>query len=911
MSALYNSIPARVLQRLARALYAYRWWFVYPQIALLALSIVYTVRNLEFDSSRNNLVGAEKRYHQNFLRFRNEFTGEDDLVVVVESEDKEKNRQYVERLGQRLEKDTNAFKDVFYKGDLKMMGRKALLFLPEDTLDELHRTLQEYRPFIANFAQATNLNSLFRLVNAQFRTAKREQNDSNASMVQAIPALTRIIAQATESLQRPGQAPSPGLTALFDAAEQSEEQQYITFGGGRLYLVTARPANESHQAVERLRQLARDTETEVPGVNIGITGELILELDEMAQSQRDSTVASVLSLTLCALIFIYGYRQTGRPIKATICLLFGLGYTLGYTTLTVGHLNILTITFLPMLIGLTIDFGIHLITRYEEELRQGKSALEALELAMVNTGLGIFTGCFTTAGAFLAMGFTDFKGIQEMGLITGGGMLICLIPMLTLLPVMLLSGRQNVIDQTGQTGLNRRARIEQLWLRRPGLVMGVTLGLCALALLQARKVHFDYNLLNMQSAGLPAVETEKKLIASASKSVLFGAIVTDSLQKAAELEQKLTNLSSVASVDSMSSFLSGDQTAKLHKIGAIKQELASIEFAEPDLNAVSVPELSQTLFYTRSYLGLAASMISQADEQALTEQLGNLRQAITTFRERLANANHAVYVPRLTRFQQALFRDIRETFEALKHQDNSSPLRTEDLPEALRNRFIGRTGKYLLQAYPKENVWQRDHQERFVRELRQVDPDATGTPVQLYEYTTLLKESYQKAAWYALGAIALLTLVHFRSLTTVILALLPVLVGSLWTLGLMGLAGVPFNPANIMTLPLVIGIGVTSSIHILNRFAEEQNPGILAKSTGKAVLVSALTTIAGFGSLIPAKHQGIASLGIVMSAGVAACMLAALTFLPALLQMLTRLGWTIRKPSGDNARSTLGREEPR
>ena len=128
--------------------------------------------------------------------------------------------------------------------------------------------------------------------------------------------------------------------------------------------------------------------------------------------------------------------------------------------------------------------------------------------------------------------------------------------------------------------------------------------------------------------------------------------------------------------------------------------------------------------------------------------------------------------------------------------------------------------------------------------------------------------------------------IHFRSLASVVLALLPVAIGTIWMVGLMGLLGVPFNPANIMTLPLVIGIGVTNGIHILNRFAEEQNPSILAKSTGKAVLVSALTTIAGFGSLIPAKHQGIASLGIVMSIGVATCMIAALTFLPALLNLL-------------------------
>ena len=144
-----------------------------------------------------------------------------------------------------------------------------------------------------------------------------------------------------------------------------------------------------------------------------------------------------------------------------------------------------------------------------------------------------------------------------------------------------------------------------------------------------------------------------------------------------------------------------------------------------------------------------------------------------------------------------------------------------------------------------------------------------------------------------------------------LLALVPVAIGSLWLGGLMGWLGVPLNPANIMTLPLVIGIGVTNGIHILNRFAEEQTPSILARSTGKAVLVSGLTSMAGFGSLILAQHRGIHSLGCVMTAGLATCMIAGLTFLPALLNLLMRPQATTKQPSADNARSTLGREEPR
>jgi predicted RND superfamily exporter protein len=370
----------------------------------------------------------------------------------------------------------------------------------------------------------------------------------------------------------------------------------------------------------------------------------------------------------------------------------------------------------------------------------------------------------------------------------------------------------------------------------------------------------------------------------------------------------------------MARYLSENQAQKLDLVGQVKKELAPIRFAGMDDDPVNVPELSRTLWILHGYIGLALGEIEQesnksgkSDDQELSGNLKSLRQAIEQLRQRMLD-DPPQAAKKLASFQQALFSDIRETFDALKNQDNSGPLRAEDLPPALRHRFVSKSGDlFLLQVYPKEDVWQRDKQEEFVRQLRKIDPDVTGTPVQLFEYTTLLKNSYVQAAWYSLAAIAILVFIHFRSLTCVILSLLPVAVGTIWMVGFMGWFGVPFNPANIMTLPLVIGIGVTSGIHILNRYAEERKPSILAKSTGKAVFISALTTIVGFGSLILAKHQGISSLGCVMAVGTTTCMLAALTFLPAILNLLSHRGWYLdkKKPSDDNAQSTLGREEPR
>ncbi len=920
-----TNLVARSLGWLARAIIKHRAWFLYPQIGLFVLCVLFTIKFLEFDTSRNNLVGSDKKYHQNFLSFKKEFPTQDDLVVVVESENPEKNRQFVERLGAKLDAEPKVFHDVFYKGDLKLMGHKALLFVPENDLTELSKTLKDYRPFITQFTQTTNLVSLFEMICKQFRTAKRESNAENDSLVKAIPALERIVQQAKDSLKRSGTPPSPGLTALFNAGQEAEQQMYITFGAGRIYLVTAQAPNEdlNDDAVYRMRELVEETRLEVPGLNVGITGEPVLELDEMAQSQKDTTIATIVSLVLCALIFIYGYHETGRPIKATICLIVGLAYTLAFATATIGHLNILTITFVPILIGLAIDYGVHLISRYEEELRSGKSEEAALTKALVFTGQGIFTGAFTTAGAFLAMYFTDFKGIQEMGVICGGGLLICLIPMITMLPVLLLRGRQNVVDHEISTMAQKRANIERYWLERPGWVMGITGALCVLAATQIGKVNFDYNLLNMQSAGLPAVEFEKDLINatntapnetnSAPKSVLFAAIVATNLQQAVEYERMLTNLPAVSGVDSMTKYLAEDSSGKLRIIRTVKQDLATVNFRDPDERPVDIPELSATLYRTAGYLGAAIQEVGN-DNPALTKQLDSLRTAIGELRKEMyhgSEAHVASNAVKLAKFQYALFDDLRDTFHALQTQDDSGPLKAEDLPQALHDRFIGVTGKHLLMVNPKKDVWNRENQKEFIEQIERIDRDVTGTPVQLFHYTDLLKSSYVQAAWYSLAAIAILVFVHFRSLLSVILALLPVAIGSLWLGGLMGLFGVPLNPANIMTLPLVIGIGVTNGIHILNRFAEEQTADLLSRSTGKAVLVSGLTAMAGFGSLIIAQHRGIHSLGCVMTTGLATCMIAGLTFLPALVNLITRGSAKTEQPSVDNARSTLGREEPR
>jgi hypothetical protein len=524
----------------------------------------------------------------------------------------------------------------------------------------------------------------------------------------------------------------------------------------------------------------------------------VLEHDEMEQSQKDTTVASVASLLVCALIFIYGYQETGRPIKATLCLIVGLGYTLAFATFTTGHLNILTITFVPILIGLAIDYGVHLISRYEEELRRGRTEHDALVKAIVYTGKGSLRGPLRLPAPFLAMAFTNFKGNPGNGNHLRGRS--AGLPESDDDDATRVAAQRTSEPHRPRGGAmlpERRARIENLWLQRPVLVTCLTILSCAVAATQIPKVYFDYDLLHMQSAGLPAVEFENKLLNSADKSVLFGAVIATNALEAESLIARLTNLPSVAGVESITKYMSGDQTEKLKLVQGIKTELKPISFAPPDTKPVDIPELSGTLYSLYGYLGAASDEV-QKDEPGLAKQLTSLRQAVGALRKEMLHGNTAnlqTNALKLGAFQQALFKDVQDTFQSLKSQDSDAPLRVQDLPQALRDRFVGITGKYLLMVYPKKDVWKRENQKEFISQVQTVYPTVTGTPVQLYYYTDLLRRSYEEAARYSLIAIVFLVLFHFRSALCVALALVPVGVGFLWLGGIMGFLNMQLNPA--------------------------------------------------------------------------------------------------------------------
>ncbi len=907
MRGLHPDKLEKFLEELWRLLQRHAKLVVWLHVALAAVGLILATR-LELRTELTDLVGEDLAYYHHYVAFLREFPGQDELLAVVESSDPQRNRQFIERLAAKLRTETDLFTNTYYKADLDTLGPKGLLFLPETNLVSIRDQLRSYFPLIQSATAATNLESLVGLVNARFRAAITNRAGDAEELARVAPALGRIIDQALHSVTHVGVPPSPGVTTLFQD-NLALAGRYLSFAGGRYFALTTQPRDRSRLAetVQRLRALVDQTQTEVPGNNAGVTGPPVLRVDEREQVGRDIFKASLLAFVLCLMIFIFCYQGTGRPLKAMAALVLGTIYAFGIAAVLVGHLNILSITFAPILIGLAIDFGVHLITRYEEDLRAGRPAVVAMRRAFVFTGAGVLTGAVATAASFFAMVFTDFKGIREMGLISGAGLMICLSPMMLLLPLWLLRGRQNALDQEPAQRASHRQRFEQNWLARPGTTVLACLVLTAVALTQVHRLRFEYNPLELQSRGLASVELARKLISTGDRSVLYAAVSAGSQDEATALEHRLRQLPSVAGVESIGRYLTGDQQAKLEIVRDIKHLIAEIQLPAWDPAPVNLPNLGEGLFSLQGYLGLISGHLTRNGQPAMAAELEHARQLANDLYQRTRYGETKTAAARLEHYQQALLDDLRKTFAALRDQDDRSPLQVADLPLNLRNRFVGQTGRQLLRVYPRADVWQRGPQEVFVNELRTVAPDVIGSPVLLYEYLGLLSRSYRQAVVYAVLIMALLIWLQFRSLVSVVLALLPVVLGTAWLLGIMGLLGISFNPVNVMSLPLLVGIGVTNGIHILNRYAEERCPSMLARSTGKAVIVSALNTMAGFGSLMLAQHQGIASLGYVMVIGVFTCLVAALAFLPCTINLMCRYGWSFHK--GPVTRTVAGANE--
>ena len=883
---------------LCTAVFKYRLLVILFAILLFAGSVFYTIKNLTFNPNRDDLIGEGEEFKRLSAILSQEFDDPGDMVVVIEGGNEEKRRNFTDILARELKSNPQTFTDIFHKLDLRFLKKKGFLFLPKPTIEKIAEQVYAAQPLYKTISDSRGLSGLLLAIYQEIQETVKSGN-AEEGFEEFIPALERIFRQMTRTIHG-----HISYTPLWESPVSEKEQKkadeipdtvYTTLKDGEIYILTVKPklvSNEFspiHNSIVSLRTIINKLSQQFPELKIGLTGEPILEDDEMIASERDSTRASILALISIAFIFVIGFKAIGKPFMAIAALVIAIGWTLGFATLTVMHLNLLTVTFLPMVMGIGIDFGIQLIGRYEEELRNKEDIFKAMEAALSGTGKSLFTAGSTNSIGFFAAMLTPFNGVRELGIIAGAGILLCLIAMLTVLPALLFTFERYKGVTTNQllflpkrfTLLNLGNKISQ-YPRQIALTGAV---LTLVFIIAIFFVKFDYNLLNMQSYGLESVSTELRLIAETDRSVLYASMITASLEKASRLKKILEKLPSIASVESPSLLLPEEYNEKLTMARMMHKHLAPVDFHKPLPEKVDWLKILETTKKLRDEFELIHDKIVKIEEFQIADSVLRLINSIDALLVAADKIDSQTASTRLAIFQRIFFSDLQAKFARLK-KEVGHPITPEDLPMPLRKRFLSKSGKlYMLQIFPKENIWERAAQEKFINDLRKVDIDVTGTPITMYEYINLLMKSYKLAGVYALLAIIVVFFFHFRRIKSVCIVLIPLVIGFLWLIGIMGIFGIKFNPANFVTLPLLIGIGVANGVYVVERFQEEGSINIFSKSTGRTILLSALTTMAGFLSLITASHQGIASLGLIMTIGVLTTLIATLILLPAIISI--------------------------
>jgi uncharacterized protein len=875
---------------------------------LTVVALFLTATRLGFRTSRLDLLNPQSGYNQLWIEYINEFGDADDVVVVVEGESRQQVLPVVEELSETIAREDHLFRAVLHEVDLSRIRAKGLHYLQPDDLLAIEGFLDRVEPILTGDWARLTVGNMSRAMCGRLAAGAspdigprpgEEVRSGSTDSAAAEAQLGRLSKSLVDAFAPVGLYQSPWPEMPNSVATFSDlGSEYMLADQGRMGFVLlqfAQRDNESFaqgtKSIDTLRNLIATARKKHPQAKIGLTGLPVMENDEMRSSQSAMLKASLLSLFGVACLFVAGFGGLKHPLMTVATLLIAMAWSFGYVTIAIGHLNILSISFGVILIGLGIDFGVHYVTRYMQLRGSLIPSDEALIQTAGGVGPGILTGAITTAIAFFMAGFTEFTGIAELGIIAGGGILLCCAATMIVLPAMIHLSDANRTGQAIPMPLDIHGWVRPLF-RKPLLLLAITAaGTVGLSLGMSR-LEYDHNLLNLQPEGLESVELERRLLEQSDQSVWFALAMAHDREELLAKKERFTRLASVERVDEIASRIPAHDDSRRPIIERIHRRLANLPERPPQLPVDQPEQVGQLLARMQLLVGDTPHALKT-------------RHQLEQVRDWMRRMPEAECLRRLSDYQHHVAGDLLSRLYLLRDMSNPEPPQLTDLPESLVTRFVGADGRHLLKIYSKGDIWDMQAMEQFVTEVREVDPLVTGNPLQTYEASRQMKSSYEQAAWYALATILVVLYLDLGSLRHTLLAMLPLGLGMLQLFGILGLLDIPLNPANMIVLPLILGIGIDDGVHVIHDFRRQRGRYQMSPSTASAVLITSLTTMVGFGSLMIASHRGLQSLGRVLTIGVSCCLFTSLVMLPAVLAWTTRNRQETPEDTGDSHNELL------
>lgn len=856
-------------------------WVVTGVVVATGLSAVYTANHLTLDTDPVHLLDPDLPFRKLQQDFYATFPQLDDLIlVVVDQGSAEHRRDAVHELATLLKQHPSLFASVYQPQQDEFFDKYGLLYFDVEELWRLDERLAEWSPFLGTLVQDPSLRGFFSILTLAL------EEDPTPEQQQVLADAFALLSEAIDA-QRLGKPPTSSWkrTMLEDVTGRSDPSRGFLLAKSRMDYSSLEAAEGP---LEFLHRHGAEMEERF-GVRIRLTGPIPIEAEERETVARGVGLAAGLSLCLVSFVLIAGFRSL-RLVGAMLCtLLVGLLWTAFFVVVAVGSLNFISASVPVLFIGLGVDFGIQFGLRYREELHRAGDHETALRRAVTGVGGALTLAAVAAALSFFSFLPTSYRGFAEMGLIAGVGMFIALFANLTLFPALLTVfplPRSGMTSHTNMTE-GRKNSIAGSIIRYRRVILGVLVPVVVGAVVMVPQLQFDFNALHLRDPSTESVATFQELLADPDTSPYVIQVLADNLPAADALAESLQSVPQVDRVLTLSSFVPGDQEEKLTIIDEMALVLEPVLIPQPVVEPPGEEEEVQAMKEFRAALGVHESRNRQGD---LDKNLKTLKQAIDDLFHDSGGSTLFVHDLRAR-----LVGDFPKWLERLRGLLAPDEITLETLPESLTSHYSAQDGRTRVEVFPAENVEENQALRRFVSSVQKTAPGAIGSPVSILEAGQTIIDACIQATILAVVVSTLLLLAVLRRPGETLFVLLPLVLTLLLTIAACLALGIPLNLANVIALPLVLGLGIAFGIYLILRRREADSRSIdevLRSSTSQAVLLSALTTMASFGALGFSHHPGMASLGVLLVVVLILAMVCALVVLPALLAEWEQRRWT-------------------
>ena len=832
-------------------------------LAVLALSLaagVYAAGHLALDTDLDRMLPSDVAWRRDEIALDQAFPQNNNLLVlVIDGATSDLADRAARELADRMSAEPALFQYVRQADGGPFFDRNGLLFLSPSELQAMSDKLIAAQPLIGSLAHDPSLRGLFDTLALFVGEGSKEA----AATLQLAPTLAAV-GEAVEGVLQGRAATVSWQHLMTGRAPEARDLRRFVLTRPVLDFAALEPGARASDEVRRLAQaLALDPQH---GVRLRLTGPVALNDEQFATLREGALRSTILSIVLVGGILFAALRSAKLVGAILATLAAGLILTAGFAALAIGALNLISVAFAVLFIGLAVDFSIQFSLRYRDQRHRLGTLPEALRGAARTLGPALLLAAAATAIGFLSFVPTRYTGIRELGWIAGVGMVIAIALNFLLLPALLSLLRPR--GEPEPIGFRRAAPLDRFLLRRRYWVMAgaAALALGGLALLP--RVTFDFDPLDLKSPTSESVATARDLMRDPMTTPYTAEILAPSLQAAAATADKLAKLPEVAQAITVSSFIPGDEKKKLAIIADLGLLLGPTLTPGAVMATPSDADVLRAMAHCRDALQpLAAAGGAQSPAARLAQALD------------AAVARGPALVPAL---REALLSGLAQRLAALRQAIQAAPVTLASLPPVLKDSWIAPDGRARIEVFPQGDARDPAVLERFVAAVRTIAPDATGTPVTIQEAGHLIISAFIQAGIIAVIAIILLLALVLRRPREIVLVIAPLLLAALLTLGLTVALGLKLNYANIIALPLLLGIGVAFDIY----FVMNWRAGLthhLQSSTARAVLFSALTTVSAFGSLALSNDPGTADMGELLAISLGCTLFCTLFILPALL----------------------------